>query len=113
METTAIQRILDRYIYIPSSSFSSETNNGYAEGEFDPWRTLSPLSSESFSHNFKVSNEIPDCKKSTSKKEIFGYLVDNAQHCYDFRSITAFPGSATPVALFVKALKSWLKCFGK
>lgn len=84
-----------------------------AEGEFDPWRTLSPLSSEPFAPGFKVTNKVSDCRVSTSKNEIFGYLVDDAQHCYDFRSATAFPGSAAPVALFMKALKSWLKCFGK
>ena len=81
----------------------------WSGGQFDPWRTLSPLSSESFSPHYKSTQDIPQCGVSTSADTLFSYVMDNAQHCYDFR--TTFPGGASSRQNFIDALTQWLKCF--
>ncbi|KAL7275430.1 hypothetical protein RUND412_001618 [Rhizina undulata] len=89
------------------------SNVFFTEGQFDPWRTLSPLSNEAFAPNYTVTQNIPDCGVSTSADEIFGWLLPDAQHCYDFDPVSTYPPAGTPVELFKMALKSWLPCFGK
>jgi len=79
-------------------------------GEFDPWRTLSILSNEDFApKNVVVSQDIPECDAKGDKNKIFGYLLPDAEHCFDMRK--TFPGSAAPRALFKAALTKWLPCF--
>ena len=85
------------------------SNVYWSGGEFDPWRTLSPLSSEPFAPKVNSFTEAPKCGKETSKKDLFGYTMADAQHCYDFR--TYFPGGAISRKYFTDALSGWLKCY--
>jgi len=82
----------------------------WSGGEFDPWRSLSPLSQESFPFTHpKPFTSPPKCGQGQSRKEIFGYVLPGAQHCYDFR--TYFVGGEISRKYFTDALSSWLTCF--
>ncbi|KAK7894000.1 hypothetical protein LTR67_006701 [Exophiala xenobiotica] len=74
----------------------------FTVGEFDPWRTLSPL---------KVDNTtIPDCEASTAPgTPLFGKVLSNKQHCGDFDSTD--PDARAVHKLFSDALKKWLCCY--
>lgn len=86
------------------------SNVYWSGGEFDPWRTLSPLSSEPSAPHPKLFTEpIPKCGVSTVESEIFAYIMPNAEHAFDFR--TTFPGGAVSRGYFTSALTEWLKCF--
>jgi hypothetical protein len=87
------------------------SNTYWTAGKYDPWRTLSPLSDMEFSpHNVAVET-VPTCASSdaTADSPLFGYLMDNAEHCFDFRD--SFPGSVPARKLFDQALDKWLTCF--
>ncbi|KAL0256560.1 hypothetical protein SLS55_008955 [Diplodia seriata] len=81
----------------------------WSGGEFDPWRTLSPLSTEPWAPDVRLTQETPACGESTAEDEVFGYVMPGAQHCYDFR--TTFAGGAVSRKYFTDALTEWLKCF--
>jgi hypothetical protein len=86
------------------------SNTYWTGGEYDPWRSLSPLSNEWFAPNFEVIQDIPDCgHRSREDSELFGYLVPDGQHAFDFR--TTFNASVPARALFTNALEKWLKCW--
>ncbi|KAL0636799.1 hypothetical protein Q9L58_004156 [Maublancomyces gigas] len=86
------------------------SNVYFSGGEFDPWRTLSTLSSEAFApKGISLTQEIPECNKPTPKNKIFGYLLKGAAHCFDFR--TTWPDGDNSRQIFKDALKKWLKCF--
>ncbi|KAF2434744.1 hypothetical protein EJ08DRAFT_428848 [Tothia fuscella] len=86
------------------------SNTFWTGGQWDPWRTLSPLSDEWFSPKWKVTNEIPECGRSFKKEtDLFGDLVPDGIHAYDFR--TTFNASIPTRQLFNKALEKWLKCW--
>ncbi|KAF1985914.1 hypothetical protein K402DRAFT_94821 [Aulographum hederae CBS 113979] len=85
------------------------SNVYWSGGEFDPWRTLSPLSAEPFAPNISLTQEIPACGVSTSERELFGYTMADAEHAFDFR--TTFAGGAVSRKFFTDALTVWLKCF--
>jgi hypothetical protein len=85
------------------------SNTFWTAGKYDPWRTLSPLSDMEFSpHNVPVES-IPACASADAEEDspLFGYLLDNAEHCFDFRD--SYNGEAQQ--LFHKALASWLTCY--
>jgi hypothetical protein len=89
------------------------SNTYWSGGEFDPWRTLSPLSTESFAPqgvNFTTAT-IPKCGVQTAGNELFGYIMKDAEHCFDFNM--HFAGGAVSRGNFVNALREWLPCFGK
>ncbi|EAS28317.3 serine peptidase, family S28 [Coccidioides immitis RS] len=87
------------------------SNTYWSGGQYDPWRSLSPLSQEWFAPKVDIITEIPECNKPTSPREIFGYIVPNAQHCYDFRSY--FEAGEKSRQLWRAALHKWLPCFKK
>ena len=90
------------------------SNVFWTGGEFDPWRTLSPLSEEKFSPKFRTTERIPRCGVSTAVQEpLFGYLMKNSEHCDDFNPVVSNPAAGVPQELFAEALREWLKCFGK
>ncbi|THC89650.1 hypothetical protein EYZ11_010895 [Aspergillus tanneri] len=81
----------------------------FSGGEFDPWRTLSTLSSEHIApQDMTWSSEIPKCGV-TQDETIFGHVLPNSMHCFDFQ-ILSTPGK-TSRALFTTALREWLQCF--
>ncbi|KAL6702751.1 hypothetical protein ACN47E_000985 [Coniothyrium glycines] len=90
------------------------SNTYWSNGEFDPWRTLSPASAEPFAPKVIVqSDRIPKCGTTTRKGELFGYVLANSQHCYDFRTTGLPPPNvgATSRGIFKAALREWLACF--
>ncbi|KAL4787647.1 serine carboxypeptidase S28-domain-containing protein [Aspergillus varians] len=50
------------------------SNVYFSEGEFDPWRTLSVLSTEGFAPELTVTSEVPQCGVQTADDTVFGYL---------------------------------------
>ncbi|KAF2205504.1 peptidase S28 [Delitschia confertaspora ATCC 74209] len=85
------------------------SNTYWSGGEFDPWRTLSPLSEEPHAPKPRRFQEPPKCGQGQGRGEIFGYVMKGAQHCYDFR--TTFEGGSVSRKYFTDALDSWLPCF--
>ncbi|KAF2403307.1 peptidase S28 [Trichodelitschia bisporula] len=105
--------------FLPSWPKVEETNQRYdgwdarpsnvywTGGQFDPWRTLSPLSDMDFSNKVQAVQTVPACEKSDGS--LFGYLVPDAEHCFDFR--LTFEAGKSARQLFNDALTEWLKCF--
>jgi hypothetical protein len=86
------------------------SNTYWSNGEFDPWRTLSPASAEPFAPKTVVSQDVPLC--GAKQKNLFGYVIPNAQHCYDFRTTgVTVPGGSVSRGYFTSALSSWLGCW--
>ncbi|KAF2649649.1 hypothetical protein K491DRAFT_610346 [Lophiostoma macrostomum CBS 122681] len=85
------------------------SNTYWSGGEFDPWRTLSPLSDEPFAPNVTTFTEPPECGVGSDLDEIFGYIMPNSEHEFDITAKgTEWPES---VEVFTKALDKWLKCY--
>ncbi|KAJ5110579.1 hypothetical protein N7532_001114 [Penicillium argentinense] len=85
------------------------SNVYWSGGEFDPWRTLSPLATQDNAPKVTFTTEIPKCGVKTAHDTLFGYIMPNAEHCFDFR--TEFGPGRVSRAYFHKALKEWLPCF--
>jgi hypothetical protein len=86
------------------------SNTYWSGGEFDPWRTLSPLSTEDFAPGYvNFRTEVPQCNQQTTLHDIFGYVMPGAMHCFDFNM--SFRTGAVSRALFRDALARWLPCF--
>ncbi|EOD43873.1 putative serine family protein [Neofusicoccum parvum UCRNP2] len=84
------------------------SNTFWTGGEFDPWRKLSPLSDADWAPQPVLTQEAPACNVSTTSDEIFGYVLPNAEHCFDLDSTEeAFVAQK----YFTDALTEWLKCF--
>jgi hypothetical protein len=83
------------------------SNTYWSNGEFDPWRTLSPASAP----NVRVTQKVPKCGREMGKGELFGYTLPDAQHCYDFRTGQGVKGSEVSRKLFTDALTEWLRCW--
>ncbi|KAF2708076.1 peptidase S28 [Pleomassaria siparia CBS 279.74] len=82
----------------------------WSGGEFDPWRTLSPLSGAlNGSPHPQTFTQPPQCGEGQSDGEIFGYVMPDAQHCYDFRP--DFKSGEDSRKYFTDALTEWLGCF--
>jgi hypothetical protein len=89
------------------------SNTYWSNGEFDPWRTLSPASAEPFApKDVKVIQDVPKCGQKTSRNELFGMVLRDAEHCFDFRTVgLTVPDGAVSRNLFRKALSEWLQCY--
>lgn len=86
------------------------SNTYFSGGQFDPWRTLSTLATESIApKNVDFTTDIPKCNVKTEESTVFGYILPNAEHCFDFRS--NFASAKKSRQLFYQALHSWLPCF--
>jgi hypothetical protein len=86
------------------------SNTYWSGGEFDPWRPLSPLSTEDFAPGFVTfRSDIPQCNRRITERELFGYIMKNAMHCFDFD--TSFDEGETSRNLFKSALNEWLPCW--
>ncbi|KAE8355086.1 serine carboxypeptidase S28-domain-containing protein [Aspergillus coremiiformis] len=89
------------------------SNTYFTGGEFDPWRTLSILTSEEIAPGvappgITVSTEIPNCGE-TNQDKVFGYILKGSEHCYDFHAFSTEGKAARD--LFQQALTKWLPCF--
>ncbi|KAL6238503.1 hypothetical protein BDW75DRAFT_227934 [Aspergillus navahoensis] len=87
------------------------SNVYFSAGEFDPWRTLTLLSTEHFSPQLNVTSEIPRCGVRTTRDTVFGYVGPNQVHCFDLQ-IGSEAGEVSR-GYFRRALKEWLPCFKK
>ncbi|KAJ5514934.1 Peptidase S28 [Penicillium fimorum] len=87
------------------------SNVYWSGGQFDPWRTLSPLAAGTrlAPQGVTLTTEIPKCNVETDESTVFGYIMENAEHCFDFR--TTFAPGAISRKYFTTALTEWLKCF--
>lgn len=86
------------------------SNVYWSGGQFDPWRTLSPLATGDLApQGVTFTTDIPKCNVETDENTLFGYIMRNAEHCYDFHS--DFVPGAISRGYFAKALKEWLGCF--
>jgi hypothetical protein len=85
------------------------SNTYWSGGQFDPWRTLSPLSDEPFAPKVTEETNIPKCGQSTPEDEIFAFIMPEAEHAFDFR--TTFPEGAVSRQHFIDALPQWLSCW--
>ncbi|KAH8689890.1 putative serine peptidase, family S28 [Talaromyces proteolyticus] len=88
------------------------SNTYWSGGEFDPWRPLSPLSTEDFAPNFVTfRTNTPVCGRKTARRELFGYVMKNAMHCFDLNM--RFEEGALSRGFFTDALREWLSCWKK
>ncbi|KAH8111742.1 peptidase S28 [Phellopilus nigrolimitatus] len=101
----------------------------FANGEFDPWRTMGLASIESNSPQRQPSLSIPECNTAPDFPSFFGLTYANMVHVSDMRVLltpdanhTDFktvgfysPVSPEPfyagIGLFQLALDEWLPCF--
>ncbi|KAJ4480382.1 peptidase S28 [Lentinula edodes] len=101
----------------------------FANGEFDPWRTMGLASIESNAPQRKPSVIVPGCDVPSNATTFFGITYDNMVHVSDMRVLlipdsnhTDFktigfysPVSQAPfytgLGLFQLALDEWLPCF--
>ncbi|KAJ3983923.1 peptidase S28 [Lentinula detonsa] len=105
------------------------SNIMFANGEFDPWRTMGLASIEPNSPQRKPSVVVPECNVPSNATTFFGITYDNMVHVSDMRVLlvpdsnhTDFktvgfysPVSQAPfytgLGLFQLALDEWLPCF--
>ncbi|KAB8276669.1 serine carboxypeptidase S28-domain-containing protein [Aspergillus minisclerotigenes] len=86
------------------------SNVFWSAGEFDPWRTLTPLSNETFApKGVQISTNIPKCGVETPENVLFGYVIPRAEHCFDY-DLSYKPADKSR-KLFSLALKKWLPCW--
>lgn len=108
------------------------SNTMMTGGQYDPWRALSPGSTELGSPGRRTTQVIPGCSQPPEGDDIFGIIYDGMVHVSDMRALlnssdfyhqnfstVGFSSyiSTEPyfagTALFERALEAWLPCFGK
>ncbi|KAK0263436.1 hypothetical protein LTS09_002628 [Friedmanniomyces endolithicus] len=107
------------------------SNTMFASGEYDPWRALSPASTEIGGPNRTTSQVVPVCNVPPANDSVFGIVYRDMVHVSDMRALLntsdvnhqnfstvgfSSPISTEPfyagVSLFQSALEAWLPCFG-
>lgn len=107
------------------------SNIMFSSGEYDPWRALSPASTEAGSPMRQSKSTIPKCNTPPPADEVFGLVYRDMVHVSDQRALLILddpnhqnfstvgfssPISVEPfyagVGLFSMALEEWLPCFG-
>ena len=110
--------------------YINPSNIMFASGEYDPWRALSPTSTEIGSPGRQAVQNIPDCGVAPASDTVFGLVYRDMVHVSDMRALLnksdpnhqnfstvgfASPIDAEPfyagVGLFEMALEKWLPCF--
>ena len=110
------------------------SNTMFSSGELDPWRSLSPASTEAEigAPMRKTTQNIPKCNIAPPQEEVFGIVYKDMVHVSDMRALLttsdvnhqnfstvgfSSPISTEPfyagVGLFGMALDEWLTCFGE
>ncbi|KAJ5961154.1 uncharacterized protein N7479_008304 [Penicillium vulpinum] len=86
------------------------SNVYWGGGQFDPWRTLSTLAvgTRLAPQGVTHTTNIPKCNVE-NEKTLFGYIMPNAEHCFEWRM--SFAPAAIARGYFSAALKEWLGCF--
>lgn len=107
-DTAKTNAVLGGWNIRPSNVF-------WSGGEFDPWRTLSPLSSRPDAPPTTLTSTPPQCGVKTPTSTIFAHVLSNAEHCFDFRTTNAIPSvlaeGAETRKTFSNALRGWLQCW--
>jgi Serine carboxypeptidase S28 len=100
----------EQFVHETGGQRMRPSNTFWTAGEYDPWRSLTPLSMVNLATDpAMVTTEIPECNVQMSEENIFGHVVPNSQHCPDFTA--GFEPGKQVRLHFVQALKRWLKCF--
>ncbi|KAK4992669.1 hypothetical protein LTR50_001003 [Elasticomyces elasticus] len=105
-------------------------NTMFGSGEYDPWRALSPVSTEIGSPNRTTSRRIPECNVAPPNGSVFGIVYRDMVHVSDMRALLngcdvrhqnfSTVGFSSPIStepfyagtgLFQSALEVWLPCF--
>ncbi|KAH0614767.1 uncharacterized protein H6S33_000403 [Morchella sextelata] len=92
------------------------SNTFFTGGKYDPWTSLSVLSSEKWAPQNVISHDIPTCGVPTSQNKIFGYLMKNTVHSFDIfggKKQRHFPEVNDALGVFSTALKEWLECYDR
>jgi hypothetical protein len=85
------------------------SNVFWSADEFDPWRTKSPLSdSPDAPKGITITQDIPRCGTQTDENTVFGMVMSNAEHCFEFLDSDQAKGVQ---AFWAKTLRTWLPCF--
>ncbi|CAN8104243.1 unnamed protein product [Discula destructiva] len=111
--------------------YMQPSNTMFSSGQYDPWRALSPASTEEGSPKRKTTQVIPQCGQSPEGNDLFGIIYDGMVHVSDMRALInesdhyhqnfSTVGFSSPIstepffagtALFERALENWLPCFG-
>lgn len=89
------------------------SNVFWSAGELDPWRTLSPFSTEDFApKGVKYTTDIPKCGVQTAQDILFGYLMEGKMHVADVvAGAKVDTATQTSWNTFRAALHEWLPCF--
>ncbi|GLB01643.1 hypothetical protein AtubIFM57258_000052 [Aspergillus tubingensis] len=88
------------------------SNVYFSGGEFDPWRSLSILSTDDIApQGVEFTSAIPACGVQTNEDTVFGYVMKDSEHCFDFQA-TPTVGKLSR-GIFTSALLQWLECFGQ
>lgn len=108
------------------------SNSFFTSGQFDPWRALSPVSTEERSPRRNTVRTIPACNKAPPGTDVFGLVFEDMVHVSDMRALFdlgdyhhqnfSTVGFSSPIStesffagtsLFAEALEAWLPCFNK
>jgi hypothetical protein len=100
----------EQFVHETGGQRMRPSNVFWTAGEYDPWRSLTPLSTANLAlHPAIASTGIPECNVLMSEEKLFGRVIPNSQHCSDF---TAGHEPGRQVRLvFIQALKRWLRCY--
>ena len=83
----------------------------FTDGEYDPWRVLSPTFTEPGSPNRTTTPNIPQCNAPPPNDTVFGMVYPKQVHWSDLSNLLDMP-FAVGRNLFPNALEEWLPCFG-
>ena len=93
------------------------SNVMFANGEFDPWRSVTVASEEDSigAPMRKTVPDIPECGRAPNGTDVFGMIYKGMAHVSDLRKDKRLGKFGTPfdagLELFSKALEKWLHCF--
>ena len=106
------------------------TNIMFTSGEYDPWRSMSPASTEQGSPMRQTTQYVPRCNEEPEGTDIFGIIHQGMVHVSDMRallntsdvnhqnfstvgfsSVIDTEPFYSGVGLFTAALEEWLPCF--
>ena len=88
------------------------SNVYWSGGEYDPWLSLTPFSTEDFApQGIKYTTDVPKCGVQTDEDTLFGWVMDRVVHAHDLKNDDDL--AQTSRGFFKKALREWLPCYKK
>lgn len=99
----------EQFVHETGGQRMRPSNVFWTAGEYDPWRSLTPLSTANLAtHPAMASMDIPECNVRMSEEKLFGHVIPNSQHCSDFTA--GYEPGRQARLIFIQALKRWLRC---